>query len=141
MSDVTSDRLTWGDLVRAEPLLADLERECAVAAESPSHCAFRAWYGGRSGVRGAKHRLVHLVGWCRRSPEWHTPIVAGRLYSGRELRERHADDEPGRVSILAEDIAHGREWLWTSAAYDIAYRHLLSTIGDCAEGGGCGCWA
>lgn len=53
-------KLTWRELVRREPRLAELLREAKAVDDSDPHfCANLVWYG-RGGL---KERLCRLVGW------------------------------------------------------------------------------
>lgn len=64
--------LTWGDLLAAEPALAQLEAECRgakrLARGAKRWCANAFWYGyPGSGYPGIKPRLLYLVGWEARN--------------------------------------------------------------------------
>lgn len=121
---VSPESLEWKDLVALEPALAELEAEIRSSAPAFLDDSEDAWYG-RNGRPGFKARMRQLVGWSRRSPEWWTPGPSSpeprRLDDLlRQLEER----EPVLVGILAEDIANGREILWSSEAYALAYKTL-----------------
>jgi hypothetical protein len=76
MMPVTTEKLTWRDLVRLEPRLGELEREARAVrrsprARDPHFCANDSWYGRRGWI-GFKPRLLWLVGWEARNPALRT---------------------------------------------------------------------
>jgi len=59
----TAHTLTWRELVRREPRLAELLQEARTVDDSDPHfCANAVWYG-YNGYAGLKGRLCQLVGW------------------------------------------------------------------------------
>lgn len=69
MSDV---ELTFDELVRREPALAELLREVRAVSSKDDryYCANAVWYGyGQYRRSGLKPRLLQLVGWCARKDD------------------------------------------------------------------------
>jgi hypothetical protein len=56
-------RLTFAQLAKLEPALADLLKEAKAAKGGKGFCANAFWYG--YGCRGIKPRLLYLVGHLR----------------------------------------------------------------------------
>lgn len=96
---VDERRPTWGQLVREEPLLGELEalalslRDLAPTPGKSKHESAVAAWEGLDGFEGIFSRIKRLVGWDRY-------------------------EEP------AEDLAGGRSFLWSSQAYEVAIQHL-----------------
>lgn len=79
--------MKWGDLVRAEPELGNLELAIkSVRPNDKRFCANAVWYGyGPWAHRGFKARMQRLAGWDARNPALRTQeaydLAYDHLYS------------------------------------------------------------
>ena len=125
MLKLPGDEEKFAELVQLEPALASLRERASLIDDQSKHsyCANAAWYG-RRGSPGLKRDLKALVGWSRgRRSE---PIKAGGVSLG-DILERWRREGPLPV----------REGpLFTSAAYDCAYRVIYDSLPECRN---CGC--
>ena len=75
-------RVTWRQLVAAEPALALLAREAVgltrATDDAPRRCANAMWYG-YNGYPGLKPRLCTLVGWYARQAS-HPVLTSSEAY-------------------------------------------------------------
>lgn len=125
---ISAEPVTFEDLVALEPALGELEVEVVEAGLGGCFDGDDAWFG-RPGIPGFKARMKLLVGWSRRAPEWWTPPPGPPTPVRLDDLVRQVETrQPALVAILAEDIANGREVLWSSMAYDVAYRHLYGAL-------------
>lgn len=127
MNSTTPTDVTFETLARAEPKLAAL----AVAAEAvraepdKPFCANRVWHSGLKPI------MVHFVGHDRGYPpepaqdpgrdSWQPVDLTPHLDGSREERRAPAGDNSWE------------EFLRTSEAYSIAYKHLYGLLPDCRD--------
>ena len=128
---VTGGTPTWAMLVEREPGLTALEtavREIRPPAEEGRFCANEVW------AHAVKPILRLLVGHHRR-PAPLIPTVTGD--EGERMRKRWGVDEytPTEVAERDERSRQLESVMGTSAAWDVAYRHLYEQMPGCGK-----CW-
>lgn len=113
-----SARISWPALVEMEPALGRLA-DRAARSPGPYRDELTFFY------EEIKPALLDLVGWGRRASRWSIEIPEGTAATFGFLRELSELSEPARIAQVLEDQHAGRAVLWTSMAYDVAYRRLL----------------
>lgn len=120
--------LTFDDLVRLEPRLAELAAEVAADGRRvwfDSPLAQDRWY------RVHKRRLVRLVGWSRQPAGFDPPPSPGVFRTEAECVAAAARLDAARAEWfgrLTPDRKEAERVLATSAAYACVYNHLFPLL-------------
>lgn len=74
-------RMAWPELVKAEPRLAELERDLAAMKDDggPTYCANARWFGYGDGF-SYRRALCSLVGWTAENPALRTRAAYDLAY-------------------------------------------------------------
>jgi hypothetical protein len=99
--------ITWQQLVKLEPRLADLLEEAKAYHKSrpATYCNLETWYG----PNGLKNKVCELVGWYR-----------GRYEAATGFLRAAADEAPTADILFSQD------------AYNVAYDTVSNALPSCA---------